>query len=164
MEILSQFGIDWRLFVIQVINFGILLFVLHKFLYAPILNILEKRRKSVEESIAEAERVKEERTAFEGKKREEMAAAQKKSQELIMRAEEYAATLAVTTQEKATADAAQLLADTQKTIAMEKRKIMEEVRGEIAGLVVDATEKVLASHTERAGAEKVIETLLMEKK
>ena len=164
MEILSQFGIDWRLFTIQVINFGILLFVLHKFLYAPILRILERRRISVEESMAEAEHIKEERATLEKKKKEELASSQKKSQELIARAEEYAATLAATTQERARADAAQMLADTQKAIAAEKQKIMGEVRGEIAELVVAATEKVLTTHTERIGAEKVVESLLTQKK
>ena len=50
MELLHKLGIDWRLLIAQLINFSVLLFVLYKFLYHPILNILEKRRKQIEEN------------------------------------------------------------------------------------------------------------------
>jgi F-type H+-transporting ATPase subunit b len=46
-EITKVFGIDWRLFIIQAINFGLVVFLLSKFLYKPILNVIEERRKII---------------------------------------------------------------------------------------------------------------------
>ena len=68
-EILHAFGIDWRLIVIQIVNFGLLMVALWYFLYTPVLKILRDResliKKGVEDayeaekalSVAETERV-----------------------------------------------------------------------------------------------------------
>lgn len=52
--LLDKLGINWKLFIAQLVNFGILLFVLYKFLYKPILAMLEKRARIIEKSIDEA--------------------------------------------------------------------------------------------------------------
>jgi F-type H+-transporting ATPase subunit b len=50
-EFITHFGIDWRLFLAQVVNFFILLFLLKKFAYKPILAMLAKRRHEIEKGI-----------------------------------------------------------------------------------------------------------------
>lgn len=55
MEILNQFGINPILLAAQVVNFLILLFILKKFLYRPILKILEKRKELVVKTLKNAE-------------------------------------------------------------------------------------------------------------
>jgi len=57
MDIFEQFGIDWRLLIVQIFNFVILLFILHKLLFKPVLSAIEKRRKSVEESAKSVARI-----------------------------------------------------------------------------------------------------------
>mgnify|MGYP001588456271 CR=1 FL=1 len=63
MELISKLGIDWKLLVAQIVNFFILLFVLYKFAYKPVLEMLEKRSKTIEKGIHDAkaseERLKE---------------------------------------------------------------------------------------------------------
>ena len=57
-EFITHFGIDWRLFLAQVVNFFVLLVLLKKFAYKPILAMLAKRRKEIEKGFelrAEAE-------------------------------------------------------------------------------------------------------------
>jgi F-type H+-transporting ATPase subunit b len=53
-EITKVFGIDWRLFIIQAINFGLVVFLLSKFLYKPILNVIEERRKIITKGLDDA--------------------------------------------------------------------------------------------------------------
>ncbi len=57
MEILNQFGINPILLAAQAVNFLILLFILKKFLYKPILRVLEERKKKIEESLKNAEEI-----------------------------------------------------------------------------------------------------------
>ncbi len=56
---IEKFGIDWRLLAAQAVNFFILFFLLAKFVYRPVISLLEKRRKRIEEGLTfttEAER------------------------------------------------------------------------------------------------------------
>ena len=54
-ELLSKLGIDWKLLIAQIINFLVLLFVLYKFAYGPIVAMLEKRQRKIEQGLADAE-------------------------------------------------------------------------------------------------------------
>jgi len=57
MEIFNQFGINPLLLLAQVVNFAVLLFILKRFLYKPILKVLEERKKRIEESLKNAEEI-----------------------------------------------------------------------------------------------------------
>ena len=59
MEFLQKLGIDWRLLIAQAVNFLILLFILYKFLYKPVLGMLERRRETIEKSLEDAKRIEE---------------------------------------------------------------------------------------------------------
>lgn len=55
MEILNNFGFQWTLFAAQIVNFLIIYFLLKKFLYKPVLKILETRKTKITEGIKQAE-------------------------------------------------------------------------------------------------------------
>src|SRR3989344_5833992 len=59
-QVLSVFGIDWRLLLINAVNFGLVLLALWYFLYAPVLKMLEERRKKVSDGVRDAESAKRE--------------------------------------------------------------------------------------------------------
>jgi F-type H+-transporting ATPase subunit b len=54
-EIVHAFGIDWRLIVIQMFNFALLLGALWYFLYTPILKLLEAREAKLKQGVIDAE-------------------------------------------------------------------------------------------------------------
>lgn len=55
MDILEKFGVDPILLVAQIVNFLIILFILKKFLYKPILELLNKRKITIKEGLKQAE-------------------------------------------------------------------------------------------------------------
>lgn len=55
MEALDSLGVDWKLFIAQVVNFLILLFILSKLLYKPLLKLFDERSKKIEQGLKEAE-------------------------------------------------------------------------------------------------------------
>ncbi len=57
-DLLVSFGIDWKLLIIQAINFGVLLIALTYFLYKPVLNVLDERRKKIEQGVLDAAQAK----------------------------------------------------------------------------------------------------------
>src|SRR3989338_6525968 len=74
MELLTKLGIDYRLLIAQLINFVILLAVLYRFLYKPVLKLLHERSTKIEDGLKNAEAVeatlKDAAALFETKTRE----------------------------------------------------------------------------------------------
>jgi len=56
MEALHSLGIDWKMLIAQIINFLVLLFILNKLLYKPIISLFEQRRLKIEKGLKEAEK------------------------------------------------------------------------------------------------------------
>lgn len=69
MEIINNFGLDPKLLVAQIVNFLIVLFILKKLLYKPILEIFKKRQATIREGLENAEdaRIKLEKVLVEEK-------------------------------------------------------------------------------------------------
>jgi len=58
MEMIEKFGLEAHLFVFQLINFLIIMGILVKFLYKPIMKMLEERKRKIEQSLIDAENAK----------------------------------------------------------------------------------------------------------
>ncbi|MDR1952540.1 MAG: F0F1 ATP synthase subunit B [Elusimicrobiota bacterium] len=58
MGILHTFGLEASLFLFQIINFLVILFILTKFLYKPIRNMVEERKRKIDQSLRDAEDAK----------------------------------------------------------------------------------------------------------
>lgn len=54
-DFLGQFGIDWKLFVSQLVNFALILLILWFFVYKPLIKILNKRQDKIKDGLAKAE-------------------------------------------------------------------------------------------------------------
>lgn len=148
MELFSKLGIDWRLLIIQIVNFGVLLFILKRYLYKPIITMLEKRRERVQESVDLNEKIKKEIHEFEQEKTKQIEEAKNEAKNMLALASQRAQELEAKANEEAKAKAEATLEQARKVIGEEKGKIIEEARKEIAQLVVDATGKMLEKSAE----------------
>src|SRR6185369_5995878 len=54
-QVLTTFGVDWRLLLINAVNFGLLLLILWYFVYEPLTIVLEERRQKVSQGVRDAE-------------------------------------------------------------------------------------------------------------
>lgn len=81
MDALLKLGIDWQSIIFYIINFGVLFFIIGKYLVPPILNMLDKRRDAIQSSLTEAEILKNE---FH-KKMEEINVERAESQQTMMK-------------------------------------------------------------------------------
>ena len=54
-EFFNQFGIDWKLFLSQLVNFALILIILRLFVYKPVLKIIKERNKKIKEGLDKAE-------------------------------------------------------------------------------------------------------------
>jgi F-type H+-transporting ATPase subunit b len=143
MEILNAFGIEWKLLVIQAINFGIALFVLYRYAYGPIMSILEKREKELKEGVEASKAAKEKEAAIDRERDGIIRSAREEGGKIVehLRKEgiEAERKLLRESQEKSVA----LLTDAKRQAEEEKAHILRESEKEIAKMAVLAAEKLL---------------------
>jgi F-type H+-transporting ATPase subunit b len=142
-ELIKTFHIEINLLLAQFVNFAIVLFVLWKFAYKPILKTLNDRTKKIEKGVKDAENASKKLGEITEKEKEVLHKARKEAQEIIKKSEGEAKKSAENIIITAKEQNEKMIADAKKMIEQEKGKMLSEVKSEIAGLVVAATEKVI---------------------
>ncbi len=163
MEILNQFGINPLLLAAQVVNFAILLFILRRFLYKPILKVLEERKQKIADSLKNAEEIERRLNELSEKETEALIKAGKEGQKIIQQAgEEYKQTV-----EEAKKEYERIInkavEDAKKLTELEKVRLEQHVKENLGDIVAMALEKVtgktLTGKKEKEIIEKEIKNL-----
>jgi F-type H+-transporting ATPase subunit b len=141
-ETLQILGIQWPKLIAQVINFAIVLFVLWKWAYKPVLQMLELRRTKIEESVANADKIKQELARTEASRQEILTKADTDANKLIEEARAAAARVLEQETQKAVATANQIITKAREANEAELARMKLELRREVGRLVVETTAKV----------------------
>lgn len=133
----------------QALNFGVILWVLTKYLYKPVLKLLDDRAAKINEGMAAAERNLKASDEAEKTKKSELAKARKESAALISKAESEARakadTILAEARRKAKEESTKILADAQKEVAGSKAKLEKEAATLGAAMVKAALAKSLST-------------------
>ncbi|MEK7122490.1 MAG: F0F1 ATP synthase subunit B [Patescibacteria group bacterium] len=160
MEILTKLGIDWRLLIAQIVNFAILLAVLYRFVYKPLLGLLEKREKMIEKSVEDAKAIEERLRATEKGSEEILTKACVQAAALLEQAEKTAEERTRAATEKTKEDVRQIVEQTRAMLKNEKEAMIASVRQEIAEVVIHATEQVLRDVSHEKVSEQLVKKTL----
>jgi len=142
-EILHAFGIDWRLIVIQIFNFGILVGVLWYFLYTPVLNLLNEREAKIKKGLSDAEEAEkalqnagEEKTAI-------IKGAHQEAKDITIRATLHAEEKGKTIVDEAHAKVVRDIENAKKISEDLKATALKDSEAEIIKLSLLGAEKIL---------------------
>lgn len=138
----QQFGFNTSLFISQLISFCIVAALLYKFAYKPILKVLEQRRQTIAESLANAERIKQELATAQVKAQEIITQASVQGSKMIEEARAAAAKVQEAETQKAIAAANQIVAKAKEASEAELTRAKAELRKELVRLVAETTAKV----------------------
>jgi F-type H+-transporting ATPase subunit b len=141
-DALVQLGIDWPRFIAQTINFAIVLWVLNRFAFRPVLRLLEERRARIAESLQNAERIQKELAAAEEARREILQKANVQASQLIADAEQTARLQGERLLKEAAEESERILAKARARTEQEQRESRAVVRREVGELVLALTAKV----------------------
>jgi len=142
MEILKQFGVDWPHFIAQLILFLIVYFVLNRFAFAPLLKVLEERRKRIEEGQLNAEKIKKQLAEAELRYQEILRKANDDAQVMIEELRKTNEAFSQREMEKAVKESAAIVERARHEISCERNRMVDEVRREMVSLVVKTTAQV----------------------
>lgn len=141
-ETLTKLGIYWPKLIAQTINFGIVLFVLWKFAYRPVLAMLEQRREKIAEGMTNAEKIKNELAQTEVARQDVLNKANTQANKLIEEARAAAARVQEQETQKAIAAAEQIITKAREAAAQDHERMLAELRREVGRLVVETTGRV----------------------
>lgn len=142
VQILEMFAVNWQKFIAQVIIFTVVYIILSKFAFKPIVEMLEERRRRIEEGQANAEKIKEQLAEAEQRYEEILRKANGEAQAMIDEARKSSESLGEKKQQEAIAQAEQIIARAREATEIEREKVLKELKHEIGALVVETTAKV----------------------
>jgi F-type H+-transporting ATPase subunit b len=126
----------------QLISFSIVFFVLWKYAYGPIFNMLRARREKIAESLANAEKIKADVARTEVERQKILADAGDKANKLIDEARQAAARVREQETQKAISAAEQIVIKAREAAAQERLQMLAELKREVGRLVVKTTTMV----------------------
>lgn len=126
-----------------VLIFLILVFLLAKFAWKPILNMVEERTKNIEDALNSAENAKKEMAGLKAENEQIMKEARAERDKIVREAREMKDKIIEESKETAKAEADKILAQARKLIDDEKRAAMNELKDQVASLSIEIAEKIL---------------------
>lgn len=143
-ELIKTFHIEANLLLAQMINFIIVLLVLYKFAYKPVLKMLNDRTGKIERGLHDAEEMRGKLEGAAQKEKEIIMEAKKEAQEIIRKAEMATENNKKTAILETKKESEKILDDARKQIENEKSRIMKEIKSEISELIIGAAGKIIS--------------------
>ena len=156
MKIFSAFGLDIKILIAQLINFGILLFVLWKFAYKPMFKILDDRKKKIETGIENAAKAEEKLREISEEEKKVMIEAKKEAAKILDEARVMAEESRKRNIEKTKEEIGQLINQEKENMRQEKAEVLKSINREVADLVMVTVEKVIEEKMSGAKDEELI--------
>lgn len=147
-QIIDVFGINWKLLLIQIVNFGLLLLILWYYLYRPLIKIIDARREKIEEGIKAALRSEQELSEAKSERDRIIREATEKGNQLIEDAKKRAEAKEQDMIGEAQNKVSHLLSEADKRIAREHEEMISRAEHDITSVAVLTAEKILRKNTQ----------------
>ena len=163
-DIFAALGIDWRLLILQIVAFLILVVLLGKFVYPWLMKSVDERQANIEEAAKAAKKAQESAADSEAETAALLAEARKESTEIVATAKLEAAEIASMSEAKAKSTAEKIVADAHAQISKDIDKARRELHDETLELIALATEKIVRKKLDSKADEALIADVLKEAK
>ena len=160
MELLEKLGVDWKLLIAQILNFLILLGVLYKFLYKPVLSKLDERTKRIGESLDKADKIDADFKTSSVKNEALLKQAKLEAASIIADAQAKGEKMYQEKLEQTATEAKQIVERAKQMLEDEKGRLLQQAKTDIADLVVRATGKVLEGGLTKEMNDRLVSNIL----
>lgn len=160
MEVLAKVGFDWRLALTNLVNFGLIVWLLAKFLWPSISKAIGERQKIINQGLEDAETAKERLAKSQADYQAKLVQARQEAQEIARQADERGQKIKEQAQQTAQQEAEDLRQRVASELAREKDQMTMAVHQRSVELVTTALEKVLQEKLDSKTDEKMIQQAL----
>ena len=140
-KLISEFSIG--LFFWQTIIFILLIFLLKKYAWKPILDAVNEREEGIKNALLSAEKAKEDMASLQSDNEETLKKARAERDSLLKEAREIKQQLIDDAKNEAQSEAKKIISQAQETIQNEKKAAISDLKNQVASLSIDIAEKVL---------------------
>ena len=138
--------------------FSLLLVVLKKYAWKPILSAVDERNKSIEDALKAADKAKEEMLSLNADNERILMEAKKERDILLKEGREIKNSIIAEAKDKAKVDAEKILTTAKEQIINEKMKAITELKNQVAELSIEIAEKILKSELQDLNKQKELVT------
>jgi F-type H+-transporting ATPase subunit b len=153
---LEALGINLGFLLLQILSFIIVFIVLKKWVYSPIVNMLEKRRTAIAQGLEDARIASEARSNAEIEAADIIAEAQTKSNQIVREATERAEVAAKEVKTEAEAEIAKEREAAVAESEQERDRILGDLRGQVASLTIAAATKLIGESLDEQRQHEII--------
>ena len=157
---LEQLGIDFKLVLVMLVGFLLLVFILSKFAFGPILSLLDNRQKSIQANIDEAQDRRNEMVNLQRDYEGRLAKIEEEARDKIQVAIKEAQVARDEIIAKAKADSEAILVRGREELAIEKQKALIEMRDQVADLAIGAASRVVKTNLDGAGHARLVDDVI----
>lgn len=144
-----------------VISFLILLFILKKFAWKPILGAVSSREESIKDALAAAEAARREMENLQADNERILQEARAEREAMLKEARDMKNKMIADAKDDAKLTADKMIAQAQEAIQSEKKAAIAELKGQVASLSLEIAEKVVKQELSNKGQqEKLVEDML----
>jgi F-type H+-transporting ATPase subunit b len=162
MDVLTTLGLNARDFIWHTINFIVLIVLLSRFLYRPIVAMLDERTRRIQESLEAAERARADVAQADRERDELLASARREIQEMMTTAQQVAERIQSEARTTAQQEAQRIVETARQEADAERAQAMAELRREVASLAVAAAERVISRSLDDQAHRQLVEQFLDE--
>jgi F-type H+-transporting ATPase subunit b len=156
MEILKEFGVQPILLLAQVVNFLVLIWLLKRFLYKPVLKVLEERKKQIETSVLKAEEINLRLTEIDSKQNQILKSAHLQASKIIEDAKINAREISEKMITDTKIEAENIILTAAKQAQIENEVAKKRLKNDISALVVKAVSALTGKILDQKDHQKLI--------
>lgn len=150
--------------IAQILNFLFLVFILAKFVYKPLLNVMEARKNKIASDLEAADTAKVEAEAVKAEYAAKLADARQEAQAIIENARKNAQAAHDKIMAETKAEQDQVVAAAKEAIELERQKALADVRAQVISLSMMAASKIveqkLGSEEDKKMAGEIVDSII----
>lgn len=151
------------LFVMQTLILVILIFLLKKFAWKPILTAVEERENNIQNALDAAKEAEEKMQALNSENEKLLAQTREERDQILKDAKAAKDEIVGSAKAEAGEEAAKILADAREQIQNEKQKVITELKNQVAGISIEIAERILKSElSDKAKQETLVNNIVEE--
>jgi F-type H+-transporting ATPase subunit b len=144
----------------EIITFLILLFLLYRYVYPPIRDQIQHRQSEIEQAIDEAQKTRSEARELLAEYRRQIEEARGEARQILDEARKQGEAARERARREAREEGDRIIQRAREEIGRERDAAMRELRGEVADMVIVATERVIGHELDREEHERLISEAL----
>lgn len=157
---MEALGLNPVSIILHAVNFLILLFVLQRYLFKPVMGMLDERAQKIRESVEAAERAREESARADQERGEALRHARREAEETVTRAMQEADRIRAEARKQAQEEGQRIIGRAEQEASAERQQAMQELRAQVADLAVLAAGRVIGRSLDDQSHRALVEEFL----